>query len=470
VQHLPRDHYRLLERFIASLGGDACAAPRLLLAVSGGADSMAMLELATLARGSQASSDLAVYVDHGLRPETGEEAEHVRVAAYRLGTGFALAKLRGAGPDERDLRDARYAELQRLAASHEAAFVLTGHTRDDQIETVLHRIVRGAGRYGLAGIPQRRGNLVRPLLGIGRDEVRRFLRDRGVAWREDPSNESLVYLRNRLRNRVIPAIEAELGPGALNHLAALAENWREEEAYLASEAARYGEFVMVGPTAARRLDAHALSAAPSALRSRIVRAWLAERTGRPAASFSRAESTAVLALAETSEGSRRIPLQHVTVINNYGVLDIAAPERPITREDLHFRFEMSTSTDTQVTGPGGWVIQVANLPPGTRGHARLGPTTTTADEADFDRARLGDILVVRPGRPGDRLRATASGHRKVADLMSDAKIPAQQRAAWPIVEAVGRVAWVPGLARSEDFVAASSRARRVRLTWHRDVA
>jgi tRNA(Ile)-lysidine synthase len=470
MPQLPRNHYGLLERFVASLGEEARTASRLLIAVSGGADSMALLELTVLAREGLAAADVAAYVDHGLRPETSEEAAHVRAAAIRLGVGFDLVKLDPPGSDERSLREARYAALETLAASREADFVLTGHTRDDQIETVLHRLVRGAGRLGIAGIPQRRDHVVRPLLAVGRDELRRFLRERRSSWREDPSNSDLRYLRNRVRHRIIPAIEAELGPGALDHLPALATEWREEEAYLAGEAARYAEFTMVGPTAARRLDASSLNAAPAVLRSRIVRAWLAERTGRPATTFSRAESAAVLALAEKVGGSRRIALEHATVINVYGELDLTAGERTTPNDPPPFGFELATCSDARVTGPGGWVFEIANFGPG---HDRPSPARAIAagvEQGDFDREHLGGIVIVRSGRPGDRLRATALGHRKVADLMIDARIPQDQRSSWPIVEAGGRVVWVPGLARSEDFAPATEQRVRVRLTWRRELA
>lgn len=323
MPRLPRNQHRLLERFVTALGADVRGASRLVIAVSGGSDSMALLELTALARGRRAADDLAVYVDHGLRRETAEESDHVRAAAERLGTGVVTVRIEARGRDERSLRDARYAELHELAAASKAAFLLTGHTRDDQIETVLHRLIRGAGRHGLAAIPERRGTLIRPLLGFARSELRAFLCSRGVDWREDSSNEDLGYLRNRLRRRVIPAIEAELGAGALDHLPALASAWREEETFLEAEAARYGEFARVGPTAARRLDTRALRAAPVALRSRIVRAWLAERTRRPASSFSRAETDAVLGLARATTGTRRIALDRVDVFARSGELDAA---------------------------------------------------------------------------------------------------------------------------------------------------
>lgn len=470
MPQLPPDQHRVLARFTAALDVDVRAAPGgLLIAVSGGSDSAALLELTALARGELAAGDLAVYVDHRLRPETAAEACHVSAAAERLGTGFALVRLEATGRDERRLRDARYAELQQLVAERGLDFILTGHTRDDQIETVLHRLVRGAGRHGLAGIPQRRGNVVRPLLDFTRTELRDFLRGRGIEWREDSSNEDLGYLRNRLRHRVIPAIEAELGAGALAHFPALASAWRDEEAYLEAEAARYGEFASMGPAAARRLDTRAVRAAPVALRSRIVRAWLAERTGRPATSFSRAESAAVLALMESSAGTRRLALDRLEIVNSYGQLDAAPPTGTAQPGTDLFRFELETRADTRIAGPGGWEIEVTGIDPTATAGARRGSRGPVGAFSDFDRDRLGETLIVRPGRPGDRMRASPSGHKKISDLLIDARVPSHRRPSWPVVEASGRVVWVPGVAVNEEFAAGKASAARVRMSWRREL-
>lgn len=445
------------------------AAPALLIAVSGGSDSMALLELTALARGERAGRDLAVYVDHGLRRETEAEARHVNAAAERLGTGFALVRLEMTGRDERRLRDARYAELRKLVAERGLDFILTGHTHDDQIETVLHRLVRGAGRQGLAGIPARRGNVVRPLLDFTREELRDFLRGRRIEWREDSSNADLGYLRNRLRHRVIPAIEAELGVGALAHLPALASAWREEEAYLESEAARYGEFASIGPSTARRLDTRAVRAAPVALRSRIVRTWLAERTGRPSTAFSRADSAAVLALIESPNGTRRIALDQLEVVNCYGELDAVPPAGAAQPGTELFRFELDTRSDARIAGPGGWEIEVTGVDETATARARCGARGPGGDFSDFDRDRLGETLIVRPGRPGDRMRASPWGHKKVSDLLIDARVPSYRRPSWPVVETSGHVVWVPGVALNEEFAAGEATAARVRMSWRREL-
>ena len=135
-----------------------------------------------------------------------------------------------------------------------------------------------------------------------------------------------------------------------------------------------------------------------------------------------------------------------------------------------FRFELATRTDARVAGPGGWMIEIANLAPAACRPAHAEPRDPTRDQRDFDRERLGDTLVVRPGRPGDRLRASTSGHKKVSDLMIDSRVPYDQRASWPVVEANGHVVWVPGLAQSEDFAAVSATLQCLRLSWRRELA
>ena len=284
---------------------------------------MALLELTALTR--SLTADVVVYVDHGFRPETVAEAATVRAAAERHGAEFRSAKLVIDRRDEAALREARYAALGKIVEESGATFLLMGHTRDDQIETILHRLVRGAGRRGLAGMLPRRGTLVRPLLGIRREELRAFLSERGLSWREDPSNREARYFRNRLRNSVIPGMERELGRGCLDHLPDMAALWAEEEAYLEREAARFGTLAERGAGSNRRLETGALLAAPAALRTRIVRRWLAAVSGRPIESFTRAELERLLELARGRRSTRTLDLAGVTVVASHGELSASAP-------------------------------------------------------------------------------------------------------------------------------------------------
>jgi tRNA(Ile)-lysidine synthase len=218
-------------------------------AVSGGADSLALLVLAVEA-GCRAT---AIHVDHGLRPGSAEEARVVEVAARRFGTGFRSVRVVvEPGPNlEARAREARYAALPHG--------VLTGHTADDQAETVLLNLLRGAGLDGLAGMAP----AGHPLLGLRRWETRALCGEVGVAWVEDPSNASPVHRRNRVRAELLPLAAAIAGRDVAAILARQAGLLRAEAELLDALA-----------SALDVTDARALAAAPVALARRAVRRWL----------------------------------------------------------------------------------------------------------------------------------------------------------------------------------------------------
>lgn len=227
----------------------------LLVAVSGGVDSSALLYgLSALA--GRLRVRLAVgHVNHGLRGEASDADEalvRAHAAALRLPVEVAsvtpAALRRGASSRERPswqeaCRRLRYAALEAQAERLACDVLVTAHTADDQAETVLLRLLRGAAGDGLGGIPERSpdGRIARPLLGIARVEIESFARDRGIAWREDPSNQSPRYARSRLRSRWLPGLAREFNPALLRALARLAEAQRRDAEWMESlveEAAR----------------------------------------------------------------------------------------------------------------------------------------------------------------------------------------------------------------------------------------
>lgn len=229
------------------------AGTRVACAVSGGADSTALLALA-VAAGLDVT---AVHVDHGLRPGSAEEAAHVQALANRLGRSFRAARAEvAAGPGglQERARTARYERLEAVATELGCARIAVGHTRTDQAETVLHRMLRGAGLAGLGAIPWRRGRVIRPLLGVGRRQVLAFLAERGQTFLEDPSNERADFLRVRLRREVQPLLES-LVPGVEERLAALAGDARAAHEALAILTAPWArpsvEAVLGAPVQAR---------------------------------------------------------------------------------------------------------------------------------------------------------------------------------------------------------------------------
>jgi tRNA(Ile)-lysidine synthase len=328
MPHLARSQFELVRRFSAAAGTEAMAEPRLLLAVSGGSDSMALLALARLARGDLGRHDVAVYVDHRQRPGSREDGAFVAAAARELG---CLAEIRTldtpARTDEASLRALRYGALAAVAVGHDCRFVLTGHTRDDQIETVIHRLFRGAGRGGLGGIPARRGALLRPLLGFRRVELRDFLAARGLAWREDATNEDPAFARNRIRHQVLPVAARAFGAGAVDHLADLATLWEEEDGYLEHEASRYMTFATTGTGRFVELDVAALAVVPEALKTRVVRHWLCALTAKAPSSFTYRELRDVVALASATDAATRLALRDLDVVAHAGRLSATMRER-----------------------------------------------------------------------------------------------------------------------------------------------
>ncbi|TMA43536.1 MAG: tRNA lysidine(34) synthetase TilS, partial [Deltaproteobacteria bacterium] len=230
----------VLERKLAA-ALDAPGGPRagehLLAAVSGGPDSTALLAgLAALGPGRSLGLT-AAYVDHGLRGTEGAlECRRVATLAKQLGVGFvsrAVAVVPGPGQEAR-ARRTRYAALADLAREVGAARIVTGHTQDDQAETLVLRLLRGAGRRGLGGMRPARGRLFRPLLGVTRADVRRFLAERGLPFMVDRTNADLAFARNRIRRLVIPFLAAEFNPRLGASLASLAARLRDEEDFLAA--------------------------------------------------------------------------------------------------------------------------------------------------------------------------------------------------------------------------------------------
>lgn len=222
----------VLEAFREALDRLAPQDP-LVLAVSGGGDSVAMAHLVH-ALGRQA---VIAHLDHGLRPDSHLDAAFVEELGRRLGFPVFLerARLPREGNLEARAREARYAFLHRVARRVRARAILTAHTLDDQAETVLFQLVKGTGRA--LGIRERQGLVVRPLLGLERAALRAYLEALGEAWREDPTNQDLSLDRNYLRLAVLPLLEARF-PGAKAALGRFARVQQEEDAFLEEEAAR----------------------------------------------------------------------------------------------------------------------------------------------------------------------------------------------------------------------------------------
>jgi tRNA(Ile)-lysidine synthase len=265
--------------------GGLLAGPAPVLAMlSGGRDSVCMLDLAVRSRGPEKVS--ALHVNYGLREEAGEDERHCTELCLRLGVSLEVARPRrpeGAGNLQAWARDERYAAAARLAEAS-GATIVTGHTADDQVETILYRLASSPSRRALLGMRPRDGRLARPLLGTTRAETTAYCEERGLSWRDDPSNEEADYKRNLVRRELVPALE-RIHPAAKENVLRTAALLRSEAELLDSlvdaELAG-GEGVPAGQVAhARFAELH------PALRRLVLQRLADEAAGRPVAGAAR---------------------------------------------------------------------------------------------------------------------------------------------------------------------------------------
>jgi tRNA(Ile)-lysidine synthase len=253
----------LLERVEA---GGLIAAPAPLVAMlSGGRDSVCMVDLAVRARGADAVT--ALHVNYGLREEADEDERHCGRLCERLGVALEVERPRrpdGAGNLQAWAREARYAAAARLAEGT-GGTIVTGHTADDQVETILYRLASSPSRRALLGMRPSDGRLARPLLGTSREEITAYCEERGLVWRDDVTNKGDAYARNRIRQGLVPELE-KIHPAAKENVLRTAALLREEAELLDSlvdaeleggegvdrGAIRYARFVALHP-ALRRL-------------------------------------------------------------------------------------------------------------------------------------------------------------------------------------------------------------------------
>ncbi len=447
----------LVRRLAAALAGPGGpgAGEHLLVAVSGGPDSTALLAaLAQLAPG-RGLGLTAAHVDHGLRGAEGAaEADAVAALATRLGVPFVRRAVTvPAGPDlEARARRARYQALARVAQEVGARRIVTGHTQDDQVETVLLRLVRGAGRRGLGAMRPVRGRVWRPLLAATRADVRRFLAERGLGFAVDRTNADLRHARNRVRRLLVPLLRAEFNPRLGPALAALAERLRDEDDFLAAAAAGRARELVVGEHLRT-----AVAEEPPALARRIVRSWLERGARRGVGAVHVAR---VLALAAGGErGAVAIPGPARVVREG----DVLVRRSGRAAEPSSFAFEIGPGR-TVVHPAGGWRVAFSAARARGAGEARAAGMA----HALFDADALPGGLVLRSPAPGDRVRLLAGGTRKLQDVLVDAKVPRERRALLPVLAAGAEILWVPGLARGAGAPVGPATTRVVEAVFGRD--
>jgi len=408
--------------------------------ISGGRDSTCLLDLVAAICGVNVVT--ALHVNYALRGDASDEDEcHCAELCRRLGVTLEVRRPapRARGNLQEWARETRYMEARAIAGE---ADVAAGHTATDQIETILYRLASSPSRRALLGMRPREGSLVRPLLQFTREDTGAYCRARGLSWREDESNASGAYARNRIRNQLLPALRA-IHPAAEQNLLAVAEVLRDEARVLdalVDDVLAEDEV----PGGARSVPLARLRTLPEALARLVIQRLADEAAGRFAAGVAR--RTHELA-ALSDQGTAMLDVgQGLRAVAEYGRL----------------RFER---LDDSAATPEPVVLGI----PGSASFGDLEVRCELAPPAPgpgvLDRAALGADLLVRSWRPGDRIAPLGLGGTKsLQDLFTGRRVPRLERRWVPIVESGGEIVWVAGLATSERFKVTDSTSEAVRLS------
>jgi tRNA(Ile)-lysidine synthase len=428
---------------------------RVLVALSGGADSVALLHLlCEMERVGDIVVAGAAHLHHGLRGADADADEaFCRALADRLNVRFVsehadVASL--AREQKRSIEDAargaRYAFLERAADQLGADAIATAHTRDDQAETFLLRLLRGAGTRGLGSIRPRVGRVIRPVLGVARAELRSYLESRGETFREDATNADVSIPRNRVRHELIPHIQSRFSQAAPEILARQAALARDDEDFLQRLAIeRLDRIVLRENGLGADLDVVTLSATPRALASRVAYHVLTRYAGGRSVGSDHVDRLLALADIGRQGASVSLPGQYAQRLDRIIALRAG---RGVRREDSNsFAFSLSIPGEVQWQ-PDGWAI-AAEAATGAEGRrlAAKGPEVTVSVAA------LTLPLAIRSRRPGDRFHPLgAPGARKLQDFLVDRKVPRAERDCLPlVVDGRDRIVWVVGHSVGEDF-------------------
>ncbi len=434
---------------------------QVLVAVSGGPDSVALLDVLYYLRAELGLHLEVAHLQHGIRGEEArEDARFVAALAESLNLPFHLKevnipeikKVAGKGNLEALARDERYRFFRAVAQKCGLNKITTAHTLDDQAETVVMWFLRGCGTKGLAGMSPlhhlacQNGDsglaptLVRPLLGISKVEILDYLRERQLAYRTDKTNEDAALLRNWIRLRLLPQIAERIDARWPERLARQAALLRDEDVFMD----RLAQIELEKLRAPTGLDRKLLIAQEPALQRRIARLWIAETRGH-LRGLDYAHVEALLNLVAHGAPQARLSMPGGwELVNAYKTVKLKTRSRKPKGLCYSYRFETSMVLNIPEAGVTLESKRIS-APPAPRPDA-----PASLMEGLFDAALLPGHLTVRNFRSGDRFQPLGMvGHKKVKDLFIEKKVPLSVRSVLPLLSMGDQILWIPAYARSE---------------------
>lgn len=440
----------------------------IVVAVSGGVDSMVMLHLLLRLRTRYSISLHVAHLNHELRgAESAETANFVRthcevhqIPATVTSADGRILRDRRMGSVQAVARDLRYRFLERVADEQNADKIALGHHRDDQAETVLMNLLRGSGIRGLGGIPPVRGRVIRPLIDCAREEIERYARKEGIPYVEDSSNRTLVYSRNRIRLQLLPELAKRFNPRVVHALANAATIFEAEDALVNGMAAKELRAVLVSRSReAFVLSIPPMATLPSALRWRMIRRVAEElRGGRPGLTFQQTLAIDRLVMTRGAQGAVYAP---------GGLRAQRAGDRLVL--SLGEGQARGRISSCPMAVPGVTVIPgvLLSLRSEILQKGAVDQLVSDTCTALLDADRTGMELQVRGWEEGDRFVPFGmDGRKKLQDFFVDVKVPRDRRRSVPLVVSGDQIVWVVGFRVDERFRVTDSTQRilRVRAT------
>ena len=436
---------------------------KVVVAVSGGVDSMVLLDLLDHLKERLGIELHVAHLDHQLRPESATDSDFVATAARRRGLPCARDRLdvaQYAGRERLSLEEAarslRYRFLDQVAREVGSEKIALGHQASDQAETVLLRLLRGSGAAGLGGMELLRdGRYLRPLLSFERAAVESYAAERGIAFREDASNADQRFARNRVRGALIPHLQQHYNPNIVQVLGRTAQILKDEDHFLTA-ASRQALAAVVAECAPHKiiLDAQGLLDYHIAIQRRIVRMLLqglSEREGP----FDFAGVEAVLGLLQRDSGLHHLASDlQVQRVGDRLILRRGSP--PAVAEEVRIPGETRVSAR-------GYSLRTRVLPVG---FFPIVKPTLGGGRAVFDAGLAGTRLRLRPPRPGDRFPPLGmEGSKKLSDFLIDLKWPRLLRDEVLLLVRGDEIVWVVGLRPSHRFRVRESTREIVLAEW-----
>ena len=420
-----------------------------LVGVSGGPDSIVLLDLLVHTREHHPLELIVAHADHGIHPESGTVATQVEELARAYGLPSVVGRLHLGGgrhePTETRARTGRHRWLRQMALREGASAILLAHHADDQAETVFLRMLKGSGVVGLRGMDLRRGLLVRPLLRVPRAELRKYAEERGLKGWEDPANQDHRHLRSWVRGAILPALRERV-PVVDRHLRRTARDAARNADAWTSVLRRWNELELREELAGASVSAAVLGSADPALAETIVRTLA--RMGGGVVGTRAARRAVHLARMALSGKYAQLGAGWIAELS-FGRL-IIRPDRPSARLD-----------PLVLSGPEGELRWA-----GWRIAWKREPAPAEQGRGGFTAWFLPDNLGLRVWRRGDRIAPLGgTGRRLAVRCFQDARVPAGRRARWPLIDAGGRLVWIPGVVRSSELLPPAG-AEAVRVDVH----